>query len=241
MTTITPNYIEMKATDLKASKAFYENALDFAFTDYGPEYAAVEGGPVQIGLAAGEEPTAPMPAFETDDLESALSPRDRSGVRQLCRRYSPIPVVGALNARTPPATASPSSSRTDRRGESTAITIHLFTLSRVPIQLAVSWIMPERAHQRSGGFHAFQFLPRSSPHRWSLPRRFRRRIWHRNPNGPNAWQTPNSGADGRDAGRFHDRPSGYSYWSICRSRAKGHSRGTGGQGGSQRIPVPCGS
>ena len=79
MTTITPNYIEMKATDLKASKAFYEKALDFAFTDYGPEYAAVEGGPVQIGLAAGEQPAAPMPAFETDDLESALSRVTQAG------------------------------------------------------------------------------------------------------------------------------------------------------------------
>ena len=44
MSKITPNYIEMKADDLSASKAFYERAFGFAFTDYGPEYAAVEGG-----------------------------------------------------------------------------------------------------------------------------------------------------------------------------------------------------
>ncbi|WP_461456989.1 VOC family protein [Parasphingorhabdus sp.] len=73
MPKITPNYMEMKATDLGASKAFYEKAFDFAFTDYGPEYAAVEGGPVQIGLATGEEPPAPMPTFESDDLEAALA------------------------------------------------------------------------------------------------------------------------------------------------------------------------
>ncbi len=73
MSKITPNYIEMKADDLSASKAFYERAFGFAFTDYGPEYAAVEGGPVQIGLAAGEEPAAPMPTFESDDLEAALA------------------------------------------------------------------------------------------------------------------------------------------------------------------------
>lgn len=70
---ITPNYIEMKAADLSASKAFYEKAFGFAFTDYGPGYAAVEGGPVQIGLAAGEEPAAPMPTFESDNLEAALA------------------------------------------------------------------------------------------------------------------------------------------------------------------------
>ena len=73
MAKITPNYLEMKADDLPASKAFYEKAFGFAFTDYGPEYAAVEGGPVQIGIAAGEEPPAPMPTFETDNLEAALA------------------------------------------------------------------------------------------------------------------------------------------------------------------------
>lgn len=73
MPKITPNYMEMKATDLGASKAFYQKAFGFAFTDYGPEYAAVEGGPAQIGLATGEEPPAPMPTFETDNLEAALA------------------------------------------------------------------------------------------------------------------------------------------------------------------------
>ena len=73
MPKITPNYLEMKASDLPASKAFYEQAFGFAFTDYGPDYAAVEGGPVDIGLAAGQEPVAPMPTFECDDLEASLA------------------------------------------------------------------------------------------------------------------------------------------------------------------------
>lgn len=73
MPKITPNYLEMKAADLPASKVFYEKAFDFAFTDYGPDYAAVEGGPVDIGLAAGQEPVAPMPTFESDDLEASLA------------------------------------------------------------------------------------------------------------------------------------------------------------------------
>ncbi|MFK7842024.1 MAG: VOC family protein [Sphingorhabdus sp.] len=73
MPTVTPNYLEMKASDLPASKAFYEQAFGFAFTDYGPEYTAVEGGPVDIGLAAGSEPVAPMPTFQTDDLEASLA------------------------------------------------------------------------------------------------------------------------------------------------------------------------
>lgn len=73
MPKITPNYLEMKASDLPASKAFYEQAFGFAFTDYGPGYAAVEDGPVQIGIAAGAEPVAPMPTFQTDDLEASLA------------------------------------------------------------------------------------------------------------------------------------------------------------------------
>lgn len=73
MSRITPNYIEMKAADMTASKAFYEKAFGFTFTDYGPDYAGVEGGPVQIGLAAGDEPAAPLPTFEADDLEAALA------------------------------------------------------------------------------------------------------------------------------------------------------------------------
>jgi len=79
MPKITPNYLEIKAADLSASKAFYEQAFGFAFTDYGPEYAAVEGGPVQIGIAAGAEPVAPMPTFETDDLEASLAQAKAAG------------------------------------------------------------------------------------------------------------------------------------------------------------------
>jgi len=79
MAKIIPNYMEMKAADLPASKAFYEKAFGFAFTDYGPEYAAVEGGPVQIGIAAGENPPAPMPTFETDDLDAAFAQVKETG------------------------------------------------------------------------------------------------------------------------------------------------------------------
>ena len=68
---IIPNYLELSAPDVAVSRSFYEAALGFTFTDYGDAYAAVEGGPVEIGLAAGSEPAAPLPTFETDDLEQA--------------------------------------------------------------------------------------------------------------------------------------------------------------------------
>jgi uncharacterized protein len=70
---ITPNYLELSAPDLAVSRSFYEQALGFTFTDYGDAYAAVEGGPMEIGLAAGTEPAVPLPTFETDDLDSALA------------------------------------------------------------------------------------------------------------------------------------------------------------------------
>ncbi len=68
---ITPNYLELAAPDPAASRAFYEAAMGWSFTDYGPEYAAFEGGPVEVGLAAGPAPAAPLPTFETDDLAAA--------------------------------------------------------------------------------------------------------------------------------------------------------------------------
>lgn len=68
---ITPNYLELCPGDLAASKAFYEAALGWSFTDYGDAYVAVEGGSVEVGLASGPEPAAPLPVLETDDLAVA--------------------------------------------------------------------------------------------------------------------------------------------------------------------------
>ena len=79
MAKITPNYIEMKAANLSASKTFYNEALGFTFTDYGPDYACVETGPTYIGIAAGDTPAAPMPTFESDDLEVSLCAVQKTG------------------------------------------------------------------------------------------------------------------------------------------------------------------
>ena len=34
------NYVEYPARDLKATKAFFEQAFGWTFVDYGPDYAA---------------------------------------------------------------------------------------------------------------------------------------------------------------------------------------------------------
>lgn len=69
---ITPNYLELGARDLPATRAFYEAALGFTFTDYGPEYTAVEDGPIEVGFTRSDEVVPPLPTFETDDLDATL-------------------------------------------------------------------------------------------------------------------------------------------------------------------------
>lgn len=78
---ITPNYIEMKSSDLDTSKAFYSAAFGFNFTDYGPQYSCAESGPIAIGFALSEEPAAPMATFESDDLEASLTAVQKTGAQ----------------------------------------------------------------------------------------------------------------------------------------------------------------
>jgi uncharacterized protein len=67
------NYIELPVSSASRSAGFYAQAFGWAFTDYGPGYAAYEEGPCQLGLNGSDaEPSAAiMPVVETDDLEAA--------------------------------------------------------------------------------------------------------------------------------------------------------------------------
>lgn len=38
------NYLELPVTDIAAAKRFYAAAFDWAFTDFGPTYAATTSG-----------------------------------------------------------------------------------------------------------------------------------------------------------------------------------------------------
>lgn len=49
------DYIELPATDLAATKAFYADVFGWQFTDYGPDYAAFAGAGVDGGLRADGE------------------------------------------------------------------------------------------------------------------------------------------------------------------------------------------
>jgi predicted enzyme related to lactoylglutathione lyase len=48
------DYIEFPATDLPATKRFYQQAFGWKFTDYGPDYAAFEDGRLDGGFHAGQ-------------------------------------------------------------------------------------------------------------------------------------------------------------------------------------------
>jgi predicted enzyme related to lactoylglutathione lyase len=70
------DYLEMPATGatLDRAKAFYSSAFGWAFTDYGPTYAAFDEG-IEGGLQAdaAEAPAAPLPVLYSEELEATFA------------------------------------------------------------------------------------------------------------------------------------------------------------------------
>lgn len=50
------NYIELWASDLEAIKAFYIQAFDWSFTDYGPDYTAFSESGLDGGFFRSDDP-----------------------------------------------------------------------------------------------------------------------------------------------------------------------------------------
>lgn len=75
------NYVELPAADTAASRRFFTDAFGFSFTEFGPTYAAMTTGDVDIGLQgdATEATKAPLPVIEVDNLENALAAVARAG------------------------------------------------------------------------------------------------------------------------------------------------------------------
>ncbi|MDX3910115.1 MAG: VOC family protein [Sphingobium sp.] len=75
------NYVEFSVANLPAVRSFYEAAFGWAFTDYGSDYAAVEGGPTTAAFNAHETGAAPaiLPLIEVEDLEAALEAATAAG------------------------------------------------------------------------------------------------------------------------------------------------------------------
>lgn len=69
------SYVEIPAAATAPSRDFYARAFGWAFTDFGPDYAATTTGDVDLGInASGDAPIgAILPIVEVDDLEAALA------------------------------------------------------------------------------------------------------------------------------------------------------------------------
>jgi uncharacterized protein len=78
------NYVEFPAKDLGATKAFFESAFGWSFTDYGPDYTAFEnqgldGGFFQSDLASSTDNGAALIVFYSDQLEATLAKVEKAG------------------------------------------------------------------------------------------------------------------------------------------------------------------
>jgi uncharacterized protein len=70
------DYIELTVKDMAAAKRFYGRAFGWAFTDYGPEYAGIQGDGKEVGglhrtdaLRLG----GPLVVLYSDDLDASLA------------------------------------------------------------------------------------------------------------------------------------------------------------------------
>ena len=69
------DYVELPSvTAHELTRAFYSKAFGWTFADYGPDYAATEGGTVDVGLNGQNDDalSAPLPVIHVDDLDAAF-------------------------------------------------------------------------------------------------------------------------------------------------------------------------
>ncbi len=76
-----PNFIELPARDLAASKTFFEAVFGMAMTAFGPTYACTVTGDVDIGLQADQDEAtkAPLPVIDVADLDATLAAATAAG------------------------------------------------------------------------------------------------------------------------------------------------------------------
>lgn len=71
------NYLELPASDIGATKAFFTKVFGWEFEDYGPDYCAfanqgVDGGFYRSDLASQTDQGAALPVFYSDNLQQTL-------------------------------------------------------------------------------------------------------------------------------------------------------------------------
>jgi len=77
------NYIELAATDIPATKAFYTSAFGWTFTDWGPDYVSFENSGTGGGFAkAATNPTGgPLVILYSSALEKTQATVESLGAR----------------------------------------------------------------------------------------------------------------------------------------------------------------
>ena len=88
------DYIEFAVRDIAAAKQFYTEAFGWAFTDYGPEYAGIQGPDGEVGgLRQVDEVRAggPLVVLYSTDLEASLAAVRAAGGKLV---QAPFPFPG---------------------------------------------------------------------------------------------------------------------------------------------------
>lgn len=77
------SYIEFAATDLTATRTFYESAFGWEFNDYGPGYSGIKapGGSGEVGgLNPAAQPGAgPLVLLYSEDLDASVAAVQQAG------------------------------------------------------------------------------------------------------------------------------------------------------------------
>jgi predicted enzyme related to lactoylglutathione lyase len=76
------DYVELpSATAHELTRAFYAKAFGWAFSDYGPTYAATTNGMTDVGLQGDPSGAlaAPLPVVRVGDLEAAIDSVVKAG------------------------------------------------------------------------------------------------------------------------------------------------------------------
>jgi uncharacterized protein len=68
------SYVELPVKQVAETRDFYAKAFGWAFTDFGPDYAATTGGDVDLGINGSDDQAIAqlLPIVEVQDLEAAL-------------------------------------------------------------------------------------------------------------------------------------------------------------------------
>jgi uncharacterized protein len=78
------NYVEFPASNLQATKSFFENVFNWSFIDYGPDYTAfsnqgIDGGFFKSPLKSSSEKGAALVVLYSQDIEATQAKVEKAG------------------------------------------------------------------------------------------------------------------------------------------------------------------